>query len=332
MGNRIALFVSCLVLAGAAVAAEVAVNPALRFGSHVEISEATEGPLIAGGGRIRVDAPVAGSARLAGGEVELATGAVIAGDASLAGGTITVNGSVKENLHAAGGQITINGTVGGDASVAGGTLVLGPDARIAGKLNFRGGELRRDPAAQVAGAVQHSRGRAHRHERTDGDRFTRGWLWTGGLIVLAALIAAALPGPSRRMAEELRERPWLTPLLGLVALTCIPVAAVLVMLTIIGIPIGLLALIGYAALLLVGYVWLAVVVGGLLLDRIKPETAALTAWRVGAAVLAMLVLAILARVPFVGGLIGFTALVVGVGMIVGALLRRSPREGTSQAA
>ena len=77
------------------------------------------------------------------------------------------------------------------------------------------------------------------------------------------------------------------------------------------------------ALLLVGYVWLAVVVGGLLLDRVKPETAALTAWRAGAAVLAMLALALLTRLPFVGGLVVFAALVVGVGMVVAVVIRRT---------
>jgi hypothetical protein len=36
----------------------------------------------------------------------------------------------------------------------------------------------------------------------------------------------------------------------------------------------------------------------------------------------MLGIALLARLPYVGGLVVFTALVVGVGMIVGAVMRR----------
>jgi hypothetical protein len=147
-------------------------------------------------------------------------------------------------------------------------------------------------------------------------------MWTAGLMVLAALIAAALPGPSRRMAQELRERPWITPFVGLVAITSIPILAILLMITIIGIPVGLLAMIGYVALLLVGYVWIAVVLGGMLLDRVKPETAALTAWRAGAAVLAMLALGLLVRVPFFGHLVGLAAGALGVGMIVAVLLRQ----------
>ncbi len=216
MTHRIVLLLACAILATAAHAQEVRAGKTVRVGGDIQVLEPVDGSLIAAGGRIRVEAPVTG------------------------------------NVRAAGGKIIIDAPIGGDVSVAGGSLELGPNARIAGKLKFRGGELIRDPASEVTGTVEHVSGRHHR-ELTTGERFLRGWIWTFGLILLAAIIAAALPGPSRRMAQELRERPWMTPLLGFVALTAIPVAAVLMMVTIIGIPLGLLALLGYAALLLVGY-------------------------------------------------------------------------------
>ena len=331
---RILLLLSCLSAAGVALAdADVAASSHLRIGGEVRITEAVEGPLRIIGGEVTVDAPVKGSVKVAGGNVTLGPAAVVSGDVAIAGGNVTVEGAIKGKLRAAGGNVRINGPVDGDASIAAGKLELAPNARIEGKLRFRGEELRQDPAAQVKGGVDQEAGVAHEHgfrwsshpQRTPAERFLHGWLWSLGLVMLAALIAAALPGATQRMAAELRERPWITPLLGLVALTAIPVAAVLVMITIIGIPIGLLALIGYAALLLLGYVWVAVVVGGMLLDRVKPATAARTAWHAGAAALAMLVLAILVRVPFVGGFVKLAALVVGVGMIVAVVMRVVPR-------
>jgi cytoskeletal protein CcmA (bactofilin family) len=323
MSRRIVLLLSCLALAGNAAAEEATASQSVWIGGSVDISQAVEGPVHAAGGTVIVNAPVNGDVHVAGGTVEVGSAAAISGDAALAGGSITVDGSIKGKLRAAGGQVWINGPVAGGASIAAGTLELGPAARIDGKLVFRGEELRRDPAAQVTGGVEQRQGDARMHAHTQASRFARGWIWTGGLMVLAALIAAALPGPSQRMAQELRERPWITPFLGLATVFSIPIAAVLIMITVIGIPIGLLALIGHAALLLVGYVWIAVVLGGMLLDRVKPETAALTAWRVGAAVLAMLALALLARIPFVGHLVGLAALAVGVGMIVAVVFRHS---------
>jgi len=331
---RILLLISCLAGAGAALAdPEAAVPSHLRIGGDVRITEATEGPLRVIGGEITVDAPVNGGVKIAGGNVTLGPAAVVSGDVAIAGGNVTIDGTIKGKLRAAGGIVRINGPVGGDASIAAGTLVLAPNARIDGKLRFHGDELHRDPAAQVKGGVeQEFRAQWSDHpRRTPAQRFLHGWIWSLGLVVLAAFIAAAVPGATQRMAAELRERPWITPLVGLIALTVIPITAVLVMITIIGIPIAILALIGYAALLLLGYVWVAVVAGGMLLDRVKPEMAARTAWHALAAALAMLLLAVLVRVPIVGGFVKLAALTVGVGMIVAVVMRLAPPRPPSPA-
>jgi cytoskeletal protein CcmA (bactofilin family) len=326
MLERLRFFALCMLLAASALAAESAVSRSVFAGGSVEITEAQAGDVRGVGGHILVNAPVAGRVRLAGGEIEIGDKATIAEDAAIAGGHVVVNGAVNGNLKVGAGHVKIDGQVGGDATIAAGVLELGPNARIGGGVRFRGGRLDQDPAAQVTGGIEHTthRHRHHEHDDTFLGRYSRGWFWTIGLMVLAAIAAASIPGPSRRMAEELQSHPWKAPLLGFIALTTIPVAAVLVMITIIGIPLGLLALIGYAALLLIGYVCVAVVVGGMLLDRFKADVAGTVAWRVGAAVLAMLALSLLARLPVVGGVAVFVALIVGVGMIATAILRRRP--------
>jgi cytoskeletal protein CcmA (bactofilin family) len=322
MIRSIAAFLFGLTVAASALADD-GKDDTIRIGGNVEVSEPTNGSLHAIGGRVRIDAPVAGALRVAGGKIEIGHEASIDGSASLAGGSITVRGAIQGDLNAAGGQIILEGPVAGDVSVAGGKLTIGPDARIAGKVKFRGGELEQDPAALVAGGTEHKSGRSHRHENTaDEHPAAHALITTGVLAVLAALLAGGLPVQTRQLAQELAERRWLTPLLGFLAITAIPIAAVLTMVTIIGIPLGIVALVLYAVLLLAGYVWLAVVVGGMLLDRYKPETAQVVAWRVGAAVFTVVVLALVVRVPFLGGLAKFAALLVGVGMIVGVVLRR----------
>ena len=323
-GTRIAGFLFGMLAAASVAAQDISIDGKVRFGGSVDVTEATTGSLTVAGGTVTVEAPVAGSLRAAGGKIEITNGGAIAGDAMLAGGHVTVSGPIQGNLHVGGGQVIVDGPVAGNAFIGAGSLTLGPNARIEGKLKFRGGELKQDPTAVVVGGVTHSERGMHRHEDDDvsiGYRFAHGWVWSAGLIVLAALLAGALPGPSKRLAEELVQHPWHTPLVGFLALTAIPVAAVLLIITIIGIPIGLLTLVLYAGLLMFGYVWLAVALGGLLLGRFKAEVAADTAWRVGAAALAMIVIALLVRVPYVGGVFKFAALVVGVGMIVSALVR-----------
>jgi hypothetical protein len=322
MSIRPGLIFLCATLAATAMIDARAADASILAGSSVEIVESSDGNVHAVGGKVELDAPVGGSARLAGGTVEIGANAAIAEGASLAAGKIIVKGAIKGDLRAAAGHVTLDGTVGGDASVAAGTLELGPNARIGGKLRFRGGQMERDPAAQVAGGVEHASRRSHKLEYTPFSRSRGGWIWTAGLVLLAAIIAGSLPALSTRMGEELRTRPWMAALFGLVALVVIPIASILVMITIIGIPIALLALMAYAALLIVGYVFASVVASGLLLERVKPEVAGRPAWRAGAAVLAMLALALLGRIPVLGALVIFVALIVGVGLIVHAIIRR----------
>ena len=293
----------------------------LMFSLALFLATGASARLIAGG-NVDVDEPVEGNLYIAGGTVSVT--APVSGNLRVAGGNVSIKASVGGRVSIAGGHVTLDGPVGGDASISGGSLELGPNTRISGKLRFNGGHLEQDPAAQVAGGVTQS---YSRRQSWDG----RGWhpfaraMWTLGLMLVAAIIAGALPGPVRRMQDELRTRPWLATLFGVVALICIPIAAVIVMITIIGIPIGVLALLGYAALLLVGYVATSVVVSGLLLERYGAEAANRTATRVGAAVLATLVVASLGYIPLLGRLVGLAALVVGVGVIVAATLhRKSP--------
>jgi cytoskeletal protein CcmA (bactofilin family) len=303
-------------------------------GCPIRIDTAVDGNLRSAGCEVTLDAPVSGNARLAGGSVEIGNSAAVAGDLSIAGGNVVVKGTVKGSLHAAGGHVLIDGTIGDDASVGAGSLELGPNARIGGKLTFRGADLARDPAAQVTGGVVQ---KTRHMYRDDFGPFGHhhgffSWIWVGGLMLLAGVFAGLLPGYSGRMADELKSQPWMPPLLGFIALVCIPAAAVLLMVTIIGIPIGVLAILGYVALLLIGYVCTSVVTGNLVLDRVNAQAAPRTAWRMGAAAAAMLVIALIGHIPFIGGFVAFAALVVGVGLIVATIVHRKPDETAGTAA
>ena len=218
----------------------------------------------------------------------------------------------------------IDSAIGGDVKVATGDLELGPNARIAGRLVHTGHtKINRDPAAQVLGGIEHrSSLRADgESRRARGMRF--GWIWTLGLVALAAFIAGVFPAASRTMGESLRGEPGMAMLLGFITLVCVPVAAILLTITLIGIPLAVGVLLLYVVMLIVGYAALAVVIGDAALARLRAKDATHAAWRMGAAALAMVGLALLARLPIFGGLVVFVALLAGVGAIVLAIRMRT---------
>jgi len=306
----------------------------LRLGADVEHS------VFAAGGQVSVNGKVGRNLRAVGGQVELGPKAEVAGNVSVGGGQARLAGRIGGHVQAAAGRLWIDGPVGGDVIATSGQVELGPNARIAGTLRYRSGEaLRQDPAAQVAGGVEllgplPARGasapEAGRHAAERGAHAASGaaWVWTLGLVLLAALLLAALPGFSAGASHTLREQPGTSLLLGFVLLVCVPVAALLALVTLIGIPLGLLLIALYLALLPVGYVAAAVALGDWALQRWRAADATALRWRIGFAALALLVLALLGRAPWLGGLVAFAALLAGLG----ALLLQARRLWTERSA
>jgi cytoskeletal protein CcmA (bactofilin family) len=274
----------------------------------------------AAGGRISINGPVQRNVRVAGGRVEIGPQAKIGGNVTIGGGEVRITGAIDGYLQVGGGQVVIDGPVGGNVEVGSGAIELGPNARINGKLRYASrDELKRDPAAQVQGGVERFSPRADWPVPSGvQERAGRGagWVWSIGLMVIAALLVAALPGVYTGVEATVRARWALSLLIGFIALVCIPVAALIAMFTVIGVPLALAVITLYLALLLIGYVTAGISVGELVLARFQSARASHTAWRVAAAVLGMLAISLLGRLPWVGGLVLIAALLLGIGALL----------------
>ena len=245
-----------------------------------------------------------------------------------------MRGEVKGSVTVGGGRVTIDGPVGGDVESAAGSLTLGPGARIAGKLRLRSGsELERDPAAQVGALEQLGPAGERRAEGAEGARprgepphpgwSGPGWLWTVGMMLLAVGLAAAMPVLAQRVATTWRVRFGWSLLWGFVVIVCVPVAALIVAVTVIGIPLALLGFLLYAAALPVAYAASGLALGQWALQRSRGADAQSRAWRLAAAALGVFAIALLGSLPFIGGLVTLLAVCVGLGAMV-QLVRRPP--------
>jgi cytoskeletal protein CcmA (bactofilin family) len=301
----------------------VAAGGKLRLGADVGQS------VYAAGGQVNVNGRVGRNLRVAGGRVELGPKADVAGNVSMAGGRVQLHGAVHGHVQAAGGRVLINGPVGGDVWATSGEVVLGPQARIAGKLRYRSGEaLQQDPAAQVSGGIEllmpRWGGASEASDASARGIGWLGWLWTAGLVVLAALWLALAPQASARSSQALRERPAASVALGFVWLVCVPVLSLLLLLTIIGIPLALFALALYVAVLPLAYVAAAAGLGDWVLHRWRAASADAPGWRTAAAALVLVLLMALGRVAWLGTLVASLLLLAGLGALMLAWRRPRP--------
>lgn len=325
-------------MAGASVRLDTPVTgDLLAAGGEVEVNAAVGGDAAIAGGKLRLTGDIAkdayvaggqldlagtvgGNARIAGGQVETNRDFRILGNASVTGGDLKLRGNVGGYLQVAGGRLMLDGVVDGDVIANAGELTLGPNARIAGKLRYASRHApKQDPAAQVAGGLERMPmpTRLTRFDDDDRRMMARGvgLLWTLGVMLLAAVLVAGLPGLSASIARVARTRAGFSLLLGFILLVCVPIAVVFMAITIIGIPLALLTLWLYFVLLLAGYVAGCIALADGALHRFRPTKANRLGWRVLTAILAVLVVTVIARIPVLGGIVSLVVLLAGIGAI-----------------
>lgn len=327
-----------LFIAGGSMDVEAPVaGDVFAIGGRLQVAGDVGQSLHALGGQIDVRSRVGRNLRVAGGQLELSSQGRVMGNVSAVGGQLRLRGPVQGHVMVAGGRVLIDGPVAGDVTATSGELALGPNARIAGRLSYRSGEdLRADPAAEVAGGIERlapaPRGAGDRddgrwersadgHGRGAGVAGGLGAAWTVGLMVLAGVLLAVMPGVLAGTSRTARTRGGASLLLGFALIVCVPVAVLVLLVTIIGIPVALFGLALYLAALPLAYVTGAIGLADWALMRWQAARAAHRGWRFGAACLVLLVLALAGWVPFVGWLAGLAVLLLGLGAIVLQLAR-----------
>lgn len=279
----------------------------LGAGQDQRIGGRVGGSVRAAGGRVHLGGEVGRNVTLAGGDVSLEENAVVGRNAYLAGGLVEVLGRVEGSLRVAGGDVVLDGPVTGSVHVESGRLRLGPGARIEGDLRYRTdeGEATIDPVARIEGSVQ---ALAPRPE--GGGRTLFRVLRILAFVVTGGVMVALLPGPAREAARTVRYRGAASLGLGLLWLLLVPIVVLVVGVTVVGLPLAVIVAALYAVSLYLGPIAPALWLGDRLLPR-HPEgsrAAALTAFAVGGAVLA-----VLAILPVVGILVRLLVTLAGLG-------------------
>jgi hypothetical protein len=292
-------------------------------GGEVSVGGSVGDDLYAAGGDVKLDAIVSGNARLAGGDVSVGPATVVAGAVTLTGARVTFDGNSHGYLHATGASVRVNGEVHGDAEVRAEELVIGPGTRIGGRLVYHGPTEPVVPeGAVIDGGLEFHEADASRFldrsvERLH-NRHSRGGslLWFVGVFAAGTFFLLLFPGYSTRAAEAIGREPLRVLGLGLAIVVCVPFVAVVLLITIIGIPLALLAIPLYFLLLFLGWVTAALFLAQRGLAAVRTGQPVTNGWRLLALFLALVALWLMRQVPFIGGLLAFVALLAGVGALV----------------
>jgi hypothetical protein len=252
----------------------------------------------------------------------LVTGEV-EGDIDAGFGDVKIEGPVDGDVRAEFGDVYVNDSVGGDVNVGWGDVDLGPDGEILGNLECEGCEITGN-RSEVKGEMM-ARGMALDFDESHGKGIIGfvGWLFAALAFAACAVLAAVVaPRPLSSAASRAEESPGRSFIYGLVSLPVIFVLCVVLAVSIVGIPLLLLLVPAYLALLFFGALVAAFFIG----TRVLMVTGRYRFGNALAAVVGAMILAATTFIPVLGDLLLYALSILGTGAIILALFsRRSPR-------
>jgi cytoskeletal protein CcmA (bactofilin family) len=245
------------------------------------------------------------------------------GDIDAGFGDVKIEGPVEGDVRAEFGDVYVDAPVKGDVNVGWGDVDLGPDAEISGNLECEGCEITGNRDA-VKGEMM-ARGMALDFDESHGPGIIGfvGWLFAALAFAACAVLAAVLaPRPLSSAARRAEESPGRSFVYGLISLPAFFVLCVALAVTIIGIPLLVLMVPAYLALLFFGALVAAFFIG----TRVLMVTGRYRVGNALAAVVEAIILAATTLIPVLGDLLLYALSLLGTGAIILALFsRRRPR-------
>lgn len=278
------------------------------------------GSVYVAGGNVDIRGTVEGDVVIAAGRIELRDGSRVTGDVVVLAGQLDSHGTVDGTLYASSLLLDQSGTVNGDLQVQADRLSIGRGATIGGDLRYQAPtDADIASGATITGET----------ERTNATPWTG--VGTGALapfgtllkvvwaLVTAAVLVAVAPRLMYRFAEI--ASPVVQPaILGAIGLVALPMLAIIAMVTVLGLPVGVLLLVGYLVALYLSQVVVGLALGRFLLPR---------RWRDGsrgylllAGTLGLILIGLLRLLPFPYVNIAVTVVVtlLGFGAIISIVL------------
>jgi cytoskeletal protein CcmA (bactofilin family) len=232
-------------------------------------------------------------------------------DVLVADGNVTVRGTVDGDIVVADGDVTLRGHVTGDVVTFAGTAILGRRAHVDGDLVYADKKPKVAPGAQVGGDIK----KFNADDFSGGALALRFGIWlavTISMLVLGLILLALFPKAADAVARTAKARTGRAMLIGLLTFFVIPIVGFIALITVIGIPLGVGLLLAVLPIYGLAYTASAFVVG-----RLVSKQGA----RIAAFVIGLVILRVLALVPFLGGLVWFLATILGLGALLVAAQR-----------
>jgi hypothetical protein len=274
-------------------------------------------------------APTSGDQWIIANTFRLYDGDTLNGNLGVIGGTVFIEkgSTVNKSAFVIGGTLTVDGTIRGDIIAIGGALNLNDTAVIEGNITLVGATLNRSPHAILKGQLTEQSPTVLNFNappttppislpaETTSSKLIRLALEALFLAALAVVAALLFPDPVKRVAKALAAQPLTSAAVGILFLIGFPIVLVIMVVTILLIPVAILAVFALALIILYGWIAIGYELGSQLSTLFHSTWHTAVAAGIGTLVLSLVAFSA-GIIPYVGGIIELAFVLAAIGSVI----------------
>lgn len=293
----------------------------IAAGERVNLNADIGDDLRAAGRIINVDATIGDDAIVAGESVTLSPDSRVSGRAWIAGRSVELAGQIDSELRAAAQSVIISGDINGNVYLIAETIEVLPGARINGDFLYRSpNDAIISPEAEISGKV--SRREMEMPDKSEVSIFPFLAFSFLSLLLSVSVLVWLLPRYMADASATIVEDGFKSIGVGFVFLLVTPAVVLILLISVLGIPLGLVLLALYLILLFIGFLVGIHLISDMILRLLGKSTGSFTVWRLLTAAVAIIFIMAVQLVPLVGGLGLLVLFLLGLGAAVMQLYRR----------
>jgi cytoskeletal protein CcmA (bactofilin family) len=293
----------------------------IAAGERVNLNADIGDDFRAAGRIIIVDAAIGDDAILAGESVTLSPDSRVSGRAWIAGRGVELAGQIDTELRAAAQSVIVSGDINGNVYLIAEKIEVLPGARINGDFLYRSpNDANISPEATITGNV--SRREMKMPDKPEVSILPFLAFSFLSLLLSVSVLVWLLPRYMADASATIIEDGFKSIGVGFVFALVTPAVVLILLISVLGIPLGLMLLALYLILLFIGFLVGIHLISEMMLRLLGKSTGSFTVWRLLTTAVAIVFIMAVQLVPLVGGLGLIVLFLLGLGAAVMQLYRR----------
>ncbi len=267
---------------------------------------------------IIIDAAIERNLVAFGEDIDLSEASRVGKDVTIMGGRVSLSGEIDGNAEVHCNELFISGVINGDLKIEAQKISILPPAEIAGNITYKSkNEISISDGVNVGGEVEWNE-ITPEEEKGEGGGINVGFrvLLFLASFVTGLLLIGLINRHTRAASAQITLKPLVSLGVGFVSFCAIPIAIVVLLVTLIGIPAAVILLFAYTVFFYIAKIYVSIALGRMILRALRKDADPKQGWSL---LLGLVILTLLFMIPVLGTLVyllvifwGFGAVLLGI--------------------